>query len=280
MTEPSSLAKPPMGLKLFVSYSHKDKALRDELESHLASLKREGVLTLWSDRSIRAGQKWGEEIDRHLICSDVILLLVSPDFLASDYCYTKEMKQALALHESGQVLLIPIILRPVDWMNAPFAQLQALPTEGEPITLWPNRDLAMMAVAKELRIALEQFGRALVSRCLEQIESVTVVTLGGSLQQGSRVVETHRPIKLIRYVVERGGLKVLFDLHRVSEMDSSGIAALFGAYAEATKNNIAIAFCCPTARVSDLLYSSRLEAVFKTYSTRQAALAALECQVR
>jgi hypothetical protein len=114
-----------MLLNLFFSYSHKDEALRDELEVHLAMLKRQGVISIWHDRRITAGEDFAGEIDQNLATADIILFLVSPDFIASDYCYDIEVKQALERHETGKAKVIPVILRPCDWKHAPFGHLLA-----------------------------------------------------------------------------------------------------------------------------------------------------------
>ncbi|HTN84269.1 MAG TPA: toll/interleukin-1 receptor domain-containing protein [Sorangium sp.] len=148
-------------LRLFFSYSHGDEALRDELETHLALLKREGLLQSWHDRRIGAGDEWAGQIDRNLDEAEVILLLVSADFLASDYCFDKEMKRALARHDAGQAHVIPVVLRKADWRSAPFARLLALPKDGRPVTLWQDRDEAWTDVALGIRRAIETLrGRA------------------------------------------------------------------------------------------------------------------------
>jgi hypothetical protein len=116
---------------IFFSYSHKDETLRDELEKHLAMLRREGAITAWHDRRIAAGENFGNAIDEALESAGIILLLVSSDFLSSDYCYSVEMKRALERHERGEATVIPIILRPCDWHSAPFGKLLALPTDGK-----------------------------------------------------------------------------------------------------------------------------------------------------
>ncbi|WP_437820317.1 outer membrane protein assembly factor BamB family protein [Sorangium sp. So ce1078] len=142
-------------IRLFFSYSHKDEALRDELETHLALLKREGLLQSWHDRRIGAGDEWAGQIDRNLDEAEVILLLVSADFLASDYCFDREMKRALARCDAGQARVIPVVLRKTDWHSAPFARLQALPKDGRPVTLWQDRDEAWTDVALGIRRAIE-----------------------------------------------------------------------------------------------------------------------------
>src|SRR5512135_3006988 len=146
--------RPAVPISLFYSYSHKDEALRDELETHLTLLRRQGVVHGWHDRRITAGTEWEGQIDQHLEAADVILLLVSADFLASDYCYDKEMKRALERHGAGTARVIPVILRPCDWHTAPFWKLQALPKDGKPVTTWTNRDEAFTDIARGIREAV------------------------------------------------------------------------------------------------------------------------------
>ncbi|OSI71593.1 MULTISPECIES: toll/interleukin-1 receptor domain-containing protein [Bradyrhizobium] len=138
---------------VFFSYSHADETLRDQIEKQLSLLKRQGVVEVWHDRRIGAGQDFAKEIDQHVETDDIILLLVSSDFLASDYCYEKEMMRAMQRHEAGEAIVIPIILRACDWHGAPFGRLQAVPTDGKPITQFPDRDQAMLEVAKAVRAA-------------------------------------------------------------------------------------------------------------------------------
>ncbi len=107
-------------ISIFFSYSHLDESLRDELAKHLKLLERQGAIATWHDRKITAGQEWANAIDHHLETAQIILLLVSVNFLASDYCYDLEMKRALERHETGAAKVIPIILKPVDWEFAPF----------------------------------------------------------------------------------------------------------------------------------------------------------------
>ncbi|MGB8988216.1 MAG: toll/interleukin-1 receptor domain-containing protein, partial [Candidatus Sulfotelmatobacter sp.] len=129
---------------LFFSYSHVDESLRDQLETHLSGLRRQGMISSWHDRRITAGEDFGAAIDSHINTADVILLLVSPDFIASDYCYEREMKRALERHQQGDARVIPIILRPCDWHDLPFGKLLATPKDGRPVTMWPNIDQAFL----------------------------------------------------------------------------------------------------------------------------------------
>jgi hypothetical protein len=140
---------------VFYSYSHKDERLRDVLATHLSLLRREGVIREWHDRRITPGDTWQQSIDENIDSADIILLLVSADFIASDYCWGQEVVRAIERHASGAARVIPIIVRPVDWGGAVFGKLQALPENGKPITLWTNRDLAWVNVVKGIRTAVE-----------------------------------------------------------------------------------------------------------------------------
>jgi hypothetical protein len=131
-----------MPLEVFYSYSHRDEKLRLELEKHLALLKRSNLIVGWHDRRIEAGDDWREQIDEHLRSAHIILLLISADFLASDYCHDVEMKLALDRHARHEAIVIPIILRRVDWSGSRFAHLQPLPKNAKPIAAWRNRDEA------------------------------------------------------------------------------------------------------------------------------------------
>jgi len=143
---------------LFFSYSHQDEGLRDELEVHLTSLKRQGLIETWHDRRIEAGQEWRATIDENLEAAEAILLLVSPDFIASEYCNAVELRRALERHEEGSARVIPVILRPCDWQNLPFGKLQATPPDGRPVTQWPDRDQAFLEVTRAVKKAVEAMG--------------------------------------------------------------------------------------------------------------------------
>jgi hypothetical protein len=142
-------------LRVFYAYSHVDESLRNELEVHLTLLRRKGEICGWHDRKILPGSDISPVISEALNTSDIILLLVSPDFLASDYCYDVEMQRALELHRAGEAVIIPIIIRPVDFSDAPFATLLALPTDAKPVTTWANRDEAWLDVARGIRAVCE-----------------------------------------------------------------------------------------------------------------------------
>jgi hypothetical protein len=138
-------------VKVFFSYSHDDETDRNELEKHLAVLKREGLIETWHDRRILAGAALGNEIDQNLTESNLVLLLVSPDFLESDYCYSKEMQKALEMRSQGIAWVIPIIVEHCDWKHTPLKDLLACPKDGKPISDYPNPNKAFNEIANEIR---------------------------------------------------------------------------------------------------------------------------------
>jgi hypothetical protein len=149
-------SKASKAIEVFFSYSHKDEELRDELATHLAMMKRQGVISAWHDRDIDAGDEWEAEILQHLNSARVILLLISNNFLASDFCYDKELLRAMERHEAKEARVIPIIMKPCDWNGAPFGKLQALPKNAKPVTKWDDRDEAFLNVAQGIRRAVQQ----------------------------------------------------------------------------------------------------------------------------
>lgn len=138
-------------VKIFYSYAHRDKEFKDELAKHLGR----SYISVWHDREILAGANWAKEIDQNLQRADLILLLISADFIASDYCYGVEMKRALEMHAAGEATVISIILRPVYWKDVPFSHLQVLPTGGKPVTSWIDRDEAFVDIASGVRRAID-----------------------------------------------------------------------------------------------------------------------------
>lgn len=138
-------------VKVFFSYSHKDEELRNELDKHLSILKRQGIINVWHDRCITGGSEVDKEISNHLKTSNVILLLISSDFLASDYCYDKELRFAMTMHDSGKATVLPVILRPCDWHTALFGNLLATPKDGKPVVKFPTLDEAFLEITNEIK---------------------------------------------------------------------------------------------------------------------------------
>ena len=147
-----------MPVKIFFCYAREDEPLLNKLKSHLRPLQREGLIEVWYDRDISAGTEWEQEIKERLNTADIILLLVSPDFMDSDYCYGIEMKRALERRARGEAEVIPVILRHVYWHGEPLGKLQALPKDGKPVTDpdWYNLDRAFYDVATGIRMVVEK----------------------------------------------------------------------------------------------------------------------------
>ena len=160
-------SKPTKVIEVFISYAHKDERLRNELEKHLAILRRNGYITIWHDRRIAPGKVWGYEINTNLTKANIILLLISPDFMASDYCDSVEVKQALKRHEAGECRVIPVILRPVSWQDAAFSTLRALPANGKPVTEWSNRDKAFLDITEGIRNVVEELSASMLAETSE-----------------------------------------------------------------------------------------------------------------
>ncbi|KFE64952.1 toll/interleukin-1 receptor domain-containing protein [Hyalangium minutum] len=185
--------------KLFFSYSHADEALRNRLETHLTMLKRQGLIEPWHDRRITAGNEFDASISKHLEAANVILLLVSSDFLASEYCYSKEMMRALERHEADEARVIPVILRSCDWHSSPFGKLLAAPRDGKPVTMWPNEDEALTDVAVKVREAVKELGTLQDSSAIHPSQSAqrgtSAVAIGAALTASERLRSSNLRVK-------------------------------------------------------------------------------------
>lgn len=151
----TTMDNPTTPLDVFYSYAHEDKALVKDLIAALGLLRQQGIIKNFFDCEIVPGEEWDSVIRQQLNEAEIILLCVSSDFLNSDYIYRVELQAAMERHQSGTATVIPIILRSADWMGAPFAALQALPSEAKAVTSWPNVDEAFTDVARGIRRAIE-----------------------------------------------------------------------------------------------------------------------------
>lgn len=143
-------------LSVFYSYAHADAKLRLRLDKHLAPLRRLGLIVDWCDHDIIAGDEWAEEIAGKLKEADIVLLLISADFVNSDFCYEKELAEAMKKHEEGEAAVVPVIVRSTNaWTKLPFGKLQALPAGGKPIPRWPTQDDGWADVARGVEQAAE-----------------------------------------------------------------------------------------------------------------------------
>jgi len=141
------------------------------------TLRRGGLIAEWHDRKLEPGDAWKDEIDRHLTSADIVLLLVSSDFIASDYCWSEEMTKALQRHARGEALVVPVILRHCRWTSTPLGALQAVPRDAKPIKAWPDEDEAFDDVVA----AIER----LVEKARAKASSKAEPTLPGELKRGS-----------------------------------------------------------------------------------------------
>jgi len=145
--------------KLVFSYSHADETLRNELEKHLSPLKRQGLIEAWHDRRIVTGQEFNNEISQHFEEADIVLLLVSSDFINSDYCYDVEMRRAVERHDLGLTVVIPVILRPCHWHDLPFGKLLAATPDGKPVTQYPSLDDGFFYVVSAIKGSLKALAK-------------------------------------------------------------------------------------------------------------------------
>lgn len=153
----STMADP---IQVFVSYVAEDESSRGDLYDHLSTLVRGGLITLWSDRDVPPGANRAREVGQRLAAADLILLLVSPSYLASDECGDVEVDRALARHEAGQARVVPIILRPCDWKDERLGRLRPAPLDGEPVSRWTSPDEAWTDVARRLRGVVRELSAA------------------------------------------------------------------------------------------------------------------------
>lgn len=166
--------------QVFCSYSHEDKTFQDSLAKHLAALRRVGLIELWYDQEILAGDRWAKKISENLEKADIVLLLVSANFIFSEYCYAVEMKRALELHEAQQATAIPIIIKPCDWTITPIGDLHALPAGAKPVSTWGQTDEAWADIARGIRRTIEKLAQ-------ERLPFKTVSKAGSPI---TRSVET------------------------------------------------------------------------------------------
>ena len=175
-------------IEVFFSYSHQDQELRDELAKHLKNLQKQGVISTWCDRDISAGSEWAGAIDDHLNSAQIILLLISPDFMASDYCCDLEMRRAMERYEDGEAVVIPIILRPVDWTGAVFGKLQGLPKNVQPVTTWANRDQAFLDITQGIRLTIKEIKN---KQIFDSCNFKTLINILHKINQNNLVITSY-----------------------------------------------------------------------------------------
>lgn len=143
-------------MNAFISYSHQDKNYLDLLHKHLSQLTREELINTWTDEEIKAGSNIDQGVSKSLQNAKLFLALLSPDYIDSEYCYEKEFKTALSKEENGELIIVPIIVEPCDWLNTPFKKFKALPKDGKPVSEWKNMNTAFLNIIQELRALLTE----------------------------------------------------------------------------------------------------------------------------
>jgi hypothetical protein len=153
-----ALAKAPgvKGLSVFISYAHSDEGVKNELVKHLRPLERLGLISEWHDRKLKAGEEWDRVISENLRTSDIVLLLISVDFINSRYCFDVELEEAMKMHDAKRTRVIPVVVRNCLWSPMPFAKLQALPRDGKAVGSWSDRDEALTNVAEGVRTVADE----------------------------------------------------------------------------------------------------------------------------
>jgi len=142
--------------KIFISYSHKDEVHKDELQSWLKSLQYSFEINVWEDRQIQIGDDWSEEISKAMETAEFIILLISKDFLASDFIQDVEVKRAFERHKKGEAVVMPVIIRPCYWQQKPISDVQVVPKDGKPVTTFDDSDEAWLEVLQKIKKRIEK----------------------------------------------------------------------------------------------------------------------------
>jgi hypothetical protein len=160
---------------LFISYSHADDQLIDRLHKHLAQLEREGSVAGWYDREIHAGGKVDGEIEKALERADIFIACASPDYIASNYCYERELDRALEREAGGELTIIPVIFEPCDWLSTPLSKFKAVPRDGKAVSEYTNPNIAFLEVITALRslVAVEKVATSVASKAATAAPSAT-----------------------------------------------------------------------------------------------------------
>lgn len=217
-------------ISIFISYSHEDEMYKDKLEKHLSILKRNNIIETWHDRKIIPGQEWDKKIKDELENAQIILLLVSVDFLNSNYCYDVEIKRAIEKHDNGESVLIPIILRKCDWQETSFSKIQALPKNAKPVKSFDDDDDAFYSIVEGIKLAISQL------KAKSEIISKPLITTNPNsigIQHKNRF-ECDIPPNVLHWVGRTKELnEIKLDLHKVvfisgiGGQGKSGLASYF-----------------------------------------------------
>ncbi|MFM9950919.1 MAG: SUMF1/EgtB/PvdO family nonheme iron enzyme [Saprospiraceae bacterium] len=208
---------------IFIAYSHNDLRFKDELKKFLRPLLNTKRASLWDDHDIEAGKEWEAEIKKRLYGAEIILLLVSPDSLASDYFYGREVTVSLERHEKGEAVVVPVILRPCAWTITPLAKLEALPAKGKPVTQWPSQDEAFTDIAHsigEIVAKLAETRHKTAAEALQRQEFLAAVQAAEHLWDKNNWLEAARAYEAAARLHRPGFLPEAAALHtRIAECD-------------------------------------------------------------
>lgn len=208
-------------INVFIAYSRENSDLRLRLDKHLSGLKRRKYINTWFDGLIEPGSEWEKEIDSELSRADIILLLISADFIASDYCFDVEMKKAISRHEKGDAVIIPIILHPCDWSELPFSKIQGLPQNGKAVSsdYWTSSEVAFSEIAKSIKSIVDNLRKSkkkhliAINEVLDEKENELRITL-------DQIEELRVEEEILRETIEN--LKIesqlaLFEIEEIKE---------------------------------------------------------------
>jgi hypothetical protein len=187
-----------MTKKIFISYSHKDEHHRDDFGEHLSMLQRNKIIDCWHDRKIIAGDEWKDCIDENLEKADIIIFLISPSFLASDYCYDVEVKRAIERQNAGTAKIISIIVRPCDWEECAFSKYQAVPKDALPITKWDDKDTAWLDTVKRIKAHIDEFKPVPIQESDEIDDNPVLTTDTLEWLDDTEIVLTHRKANRVK----------------------------------------------------------------------------------
>ena len=199
------------GIRVFCSYSHEDKQYLSDLKKHVTELERQKLISVWTDQEIIPGGQFEKEIAENLDSCDLFICLVSSSFLASRYCIEKELQKALDRHADGTIKILPIIVRPSDWLNSELKDLKAVPTDGKAISTWQNTDSAYLDVVSSVYVILQHLKSDLGARSPVSIEVDKPTEYQFKLKTLGALARTVvSAIQLLEFEIESLGYKVQF----------------------------------------------------------------------
>lgn len=205
-------------INIFISYSHEDEIYKDKLEKHLSILKRNNLIETWHDRKIIPGEEWDKKIKDELESAQIILLLVSVDFLSSNYCYDIEIKRAVEKHEKGEAILIPIMLRKCDWHETSFSKIQGLPKNAKPVKNFEDEDEAFYSIVEGIKSSIDQLRKTTQNSSLTTNSSSSEISIFHKLK-----LECDTPPNILHWVGREKEIKEIdLDLHKVVYISGIG----------------------------------------------------------